>query len=109
VAGAGVQVEFVKLLQLANLFERCRAERRLAVEGVQHNAFQHVSERHVVILGKGLEHFENPLFHANPGLHAFDFEFGIIGHVYQCTMVHCTSQLGARLTAPEGVLDKCVS
>src|SRR5437764_4471254 len=44
VAGAGVQVEFVKLLQLANLFERCRAERRLAVEGVQHNAFQHVSE-----------------------------------------------------------------
>ena len=48
---------------------------------MQHNAFQHVPQRHVVVFGKRLEHFENPFFDAHARLYAldeppFDSDFG---------------------------------
>ena len=86
-AGAGVEIEIVELFQIANAFERGWAERRLAVEGVEDNAFEDVAESHVVIFGEGFENFEDSFFDTDAGLHALDQEFGIVGHVYQCTMV----------------------
>src|ERR1035437_4051338 len=86
-AGARVKVQFVKLFQLANAFQRRRAERRLTVKGVQHDALEQVSQRHVVILGKRLQNLEDSLFDAHPGLHAFNQKLGIVRHAYQCTMV----------------------
>src|ERR1019366_9262517 len=61
VAGAGVEIEGVELLQVAN-------------------AFQQVAQGHVVILGERLEDFENALFHAHAGLDALDEEMRFIGH-----------------------------
>src|SRR5208337_1975329 len=88
VAGAGIQIELVEFPELANAFERGRAEGSLAVEGVEHDAFEQVSEGHVVVIGECLEDLENSFFDAHAGLHALDFEFGIVSHVYHCTMVH---------------------
>src|ERR1039457_3771466 len=87
VAGAGVEIEGIELFQLANAFQRGWTEWGLAVESVEHDALEDVSERHVVVLGKGFENFENSLFDAHAGLHALDQELGMVGHVYQCTMV----------------------
>src|SRR5271166_336211 len=56
-AGAGVEIKIVELLQFANAFERSRAEGSLSVEGMKDDAFEHVAERHVVIFGKGFKNF----------------------------------------------------
>src|SRR6202042_2870590 len=70
-----------------NAFERGWAERGLAVEGVEDDAFEQVAKGHVVIFSQGFEGFEDPFFHTDAGLDALDEKLGIIGHVYQCTMV----------------------
>jgi hypothetical protein len=91
VAGAGVEVEFIEFLQLADALEGCGAERGFAVEGVENDAFEDVSEGHVVIFSEGFEDFEDALFNADAGLYAFDLE-GINEHWYQCTMVQWQPQ-----------------
>src|ERR1700723_2316883 len=91
-AGAGVEIEVVELFQIANAFERGWAERGLAVEGVEDDAFEEVAEGHVVIFGEGFEDFEDSFFHADAGLDALDEEFGIVRHVYQCTMITSSMQ-----------------
>ena len=85
--GAGVEVETVELLQFLNAFERGLAEGSLAVEGVQHDALQEITERQIVILGKGLQDFEQAPFHADAGLDPLHEILGFGGHWYQCTMV----------------------
>src|SRR5215472_11726826 len=76
-AGARVKIEAVKRLELMDTVERSLAEWRLAVKGMQHDAFEHVPQGHVVVLGKGFQDFENALFHAHAGLDAFHQKFGI--------------------------------
>src|ERR1700728_217797 len=88
VARAGVEVEIVKALQLLDAIERGRAERGLPVKGVQDDTFEQVTEGHVVVFGECLEHFEQALLHAHPGLNAFDQQLRIVRHVYQGTTVH---------------------
>ena len=70
-AGARVEVETIELLQIANAFERCRAEWSLAVESVEHDPLEQIAQRHIVILGKSLKHLENALLHAHAGLNPF--------------------------------------
>ena len=72
VAGAGIEIEGVELLQVTNASERFWLERSLAVEGVQNDAFEQVTQGHVVILGESLKNFEEPFFHADAGLDALD-------------------------------------
>ena len=62
----------IKPLQLADTLERWTAERRFAVEGVEHDAFEEVAEREVMVLGEGFEHLEDALFHAHAGLNSLD-------------------------------------
>src|SRR5215472_7510772 len=78
-AGARIQIQAIELLEFAYAVQRCLAERRLAVKGVQHDAFEDVAKGHVVILGEAFQDFEDALFHADAGLDAFDKEFRI-GH-----------------------------
>src|SRR5208337_262064 len=80
VAGAGIEIEGVELLQLLNALERGRTEGNLAVEGVEHDAFEQIAQGHVVIFGESLEHFEQPLFHADAGLDSFDEELRFVYH-----------------------------
>src|SRR5580704_1255556 len=75
VTGAADEIEGVELFQIANTRERFGAKRRLAIEGVEHDPFQQVAQRHIVIFGEGLENFEEALLHANTGLNALDEEF----------------------------------
>jgi hypothetical protein len=74
VARLRVQVKLVKPLQLSNSFKRTGAERRFPIECVQHNALKNVAQRHIVIFGERLKHLQDPLLHANPGLHPLDFQ-----------------------------------
>jgi len=107
-AGTGVEIELVELFQIANAFERDWAERGLAVEGVEDDAFEEVAESHVVIFGEGFEDFEDSFFHADAGLDALDEQLGIVGHVYQCTMVTSwmqASSLMPRAQAGNRVVD----
>src|SRR5215469_4749318 len=87
-AGAGIEVQFVKFLQLANAFERRRAEWSFSVESMQHNAFQNVSQRHVVVLSESLKDFQDAFLDAHASLYPLNFQPGIVCHVYQCTTVH---------------------
>ena len=44
----------------------------LAVEGMQHDAFEQVAKGQIVEIGERLQHLQQPLLHAYAGLHAFD-------------------------------------
>src|SRR5215469_14201719 len=63
------EVEPVDGPQRLHLAERRRRERRLAFEGVQHDAFEQVAERQVELGGERLQHFEQTAFqpHARLG------------------------------------------
>src|SRR5215468_3368227 len=76
-AGTRIKVESVKPLQFLDAFERYSVERRFAVEGVQHNAFEQVAQRHIVIFGEPLQHFEDALLHPDARLDSFDEKPGI--------------------------------
>src|SRR3979411_415595 len=79
-AGARVKIESVELLQFPDAVERSAAERGLAIEGMQDDAFEYVAERHVVILGKAFQDFENALLHPDTGLDALNEKFRIVDH-----------------------------
>jgi hypothetical protein len=56
VAGLGREVEAVDAFELRDPREALRAERHLALEGVQDDPFEQVAEREVVVLRDGLQH-----------------------------------------------------
>src|SRR5579864_9610481 len=85
--GTGVKIEVIELLQLAYPFQRDCIEWGLAVENMQHDALQDVAQRHVVVLGKPLQNFQDSFFDPHSGLHALDEKLGIVCHVYQCTKI----------------------
>jgi len=90
VAIAGSQVQVINILELADSFEAFRSKRALALESVQHDAFNQIAERDVMILSHGLHDFEYPLLDANAGLHTRNRVRGfffILVHIYQCTKV----------------------
>jgi len=80
VARAGIEIKAVEPLQVLNPFERCGAERWLSVEGMQNNAFQQVTKRHVVEFGESFEHFQQTFFHAYTRLDSFDEELRLVYH-----------------------------
>src|ERR1700678_867834 len=86
-AGARIEIEFVKPLQLLNSLQRGLVEWRLPIESMQNDALQQIAQRHVVVLSKGLQHFEQALLHAHAGLHSLYQKLGIIDHMYQCTTI----------------------
>ncbi|MGB9245307.1 MAG: hypothetical protein WCC03_18305 [Candidatus Acidiferrales bacterium] len=71
-AGGGVEVEVVKLLEIADALERGRAEGAFAIEDMEKDAFEEIAEGKVVILGEGFEYFQDALFHADAGLDSLD-------------------------------------
>src|ERR1700675_4124941 len=67
-------------IPVANALGGWPTEGSLAVEGVEHYAFEQVTQGHVVIFGEGLENFEKTFFHADAGLNALDKELRFIDH-----------------------------
>ncbi len=86
-AGGRIQIEFVKLFQLLNSFQRGCIKRCFPIEGVKDDPFQQISQAHIVILGERLQHFQKALLHADSGLHSFHQQSGIVHHVYQCITI----------------------
>src|SRR5208283_4368079 len=72
VAGAGVQLKTVELFQVLYSRQGCGAEGTFAVEGMENNSFQQITEGHVEVLGQAFKHFQDALLHPHTGLHAFD-------------------------------------
>lgn len=97
-AGGGVEVEVVKLLEIADALERGRAEGAFAIEDMEDDAFKEVAEREVVILGEGFEYFKDALFHPDAGLDSFDLQLVLCNgrsfHTYLCTRVGWYRQWG---------------
>jgi len=87
-ARARIEIESVELLQLSNLLQRRRTEGSFPIESMQHDALQDIAESHVVEFGERFENLQDSFFDTHAGLGAFDFELWVVGHVYQCTMVH---------------------
>ena len=67
-----VQIQRVYFLQFTNAAQRGFAEGGFAVKGMQHDAFEQISESHVFQFSEGLQHFEGAFFDADPGLHTLD-------------------------------------
>ena len=67
--GKGEAVDFAELFDLA---EGVFAEGSFAFEGVQHDAFEKVSEAEVFEFGDGFQDFEQVFLDADAGLNALD-------------------------------------
>src|SRR5262249_19009132 len=80
VAVARRQVKTIETLELLDALERRRAERRLAFEGMQHDAFDEIAETDLVILRDRLQHLQDALFDAHAGLRALDGAMPADGH-----------------------------
>ena len=80
VTDARVEIEGVEFFQVANTPERWGAERNFAIEGVEHDAFEQVSQGYIVIFGQGLQDFEEAFLHADPGLDALNENFWLSYH-----------------------------
>src|SRR5579872_895417 len=80
VTGARIQIQFVKFLQIPNLLQRCRTERRLPIERVQNNTLQHIAQSHIVIFRKRLEHLEDAFLHPHPSLHPLNLQLCVVNH-----------------------------
>ena len=61
-------------LLFADLPQCFRRERCLALEGVEHNAFKQIAERHILIIGQRLQHLKESSFHAHSRLHTLDLD-----------------------------------
>src|ERR1039457_1888285 len=90
-AGAGIQIEAIELLQFEDALEAGLIEGALSIESVQNDAFQEIAESQVVVVGKGPQDFQQPLFQADARLYSLHQVFLIRRHStsfwYQCTMV----------------------
>src|SRR5690242_13755425 len=85
----GREVESVDSLQCLDFAQRRRGERRLALECMQHDAFEQITERHVEFGGECLQNLEQAILEAYAGLGT--------GNGVHGTMVHCyhgTKQAG---------------
>ena len=96
--GGGVEVEVVKLLEVADALKRGRSEGAFAFKGVEDDAFEEVAEGEVMVLGEGFQDFEDAFFHADAGLDSLDLELmlcdGRSFHMYLCTRVCWYRQWG---------------
>ncbi len=67
------QIQFVDVLQTFYSFEALLAEWRLAIKGVEHNAFQQVSKGHIMVFRESLEDLQQSLFKPHSGLNPLNF------------------------------------
>src|ERR1700691_3390733 len=80
-ARTGIQIQAIEPLQFLDAFETVPPERGFAVESVQHDTFQQIAERQIVIVGKRLQDLQHALLHANAGLNALHDVFLIRYHI----------------------------
>src|SRR5262245_37078968 len=97
----GAEVEPVNRFQRLHLAQRSGRERRLALEGVQHDALEQIAEGHVELGGECLQHLEQPALEAHAGLGAGYGLHGLYG-----TLVP-RYQASAEESAPRAARRRC--
>ena len=80
VAVAGGQVESVDLPEPLDDLHGGIVERRLLLEGVQHDALKQVAQRQVEVLGESLEDLQQPALHPDATLHTLNWYHGTMVH-----------------------------
>src|SRR6266849_1921560 len=73
-AVCGPQGQAVDFPELFNLAQGLCGEGRLPLKHMQNDAFQQVTQAHVLQLSHGLEDLEHAFFQSDAGLYAFDFQ-----------------------------------
>jgi hypothetical protein len=80
VAGRGIEIEVIELLEIANASERRRPKRAFSFENMKDDAFEEVAKGEVMVLGEGFQYLEDALFDPDTGLGSFDLQF-MVFHV----------------------------
>src|SRR2546425_8147898 len=92
--GFGIKIQFVDSFQVGYALPRVGAERMLAIERVQHDPFQQIAERHVVIFSQAFQDLEQAFLKANPGLnslnqYSFTLRFRCLAYLRQAVSSCC--------------------
>ena len=82
-----IQVEVIELFQIANTGKRLGLEGTLAIEGVENDSLEQVSEAHVMVFRQAFQDLYEALFHPHASLNALNNP-RFVGHWYHCTTVH---------------------
>src|SRR5437773_5698010 len=86
-----IQVEVIELFQIANTGKRLGLEGTLAIEGVENDSLEQVSEAHVMVFRQAFQDLYEALFHPHASLNALNNSRST-GHWYHCTMVHTSER-----------------
>src|SRR5690348_14973615 len=81
-----VQIKVIEAFQFLDSLQAGFTERALAIEGMQHDALQQITQGQIVVVGEGSQDFQKPLLHAHAGLHPLNRVFRI-GNTYASHMV----------------------
>src|SRR5580692_3643740 len=73
-AVAGAKRQTVDLLQVGDLREAFLGKCRPSFEGMQHDAFEQISEGKILEFRQGFQHLQEPLLDPDSGLYALDFD-----------------------------------
>jgi len=71
-ACTGIQIEVVEFFQFTDSLQIALIEGAFSIENVQNNALEEVAECDVVVIREGPQNFQEPLFHPDTRLNAFD-------------------------------------
>ena len=82
VACAGVQIETIELFQLLDPAQTGLVKGTLSIKSMENNAFEQITESHIVVVGKGPKYLQQSLFQADSRLHAFNHVFVIRHFMY---------------------------
>jgi hypothetical protein len=86
VACCRIQVEVIELFQIANTGKRLGLEGALAIEGVENDSLEQVSEAHVVVFRQAFQDLYEALLHPHASLNTLN-HLRVVRPWYHCTMV----------------------
>src|SRR5690242_19250447 len=81
-----VQIKVIEALQFPDSLQAGFTERALAIEGMQHDALQQVTQGQIVVVGEGAQHLQKPFLHAHASLHPLNrvFRMGSVSASQVC-------------------------
>jgi hypothetical protein len=82
VACPGVQIKTIDFFQLLDPAQTGLVKGTLSIESMENNAFEQITESHIVVVGKGPKYLQQSLFQADSRLHAFNHVFVIRHFMY---------------------------
>ena len=77
VACCRIQVEVIELFEIANTGKRLGLKGALAIEGVENDPLEQVSEAHIVVFRQAFQDLYKALLHPHARLDPFNFDHGL--------------------------------